>query len=75
MATASPAKFPEAVRAAGIKMPPYPQLAELFTSPTRYTEMKKGEDWYQILRDMIKDISKTHYNINNGIENESEDKF
>lgn len=75
VATASPAKFPEAVRAAGIKMPPYPQLAELFTSPTRYTEMKKGEDWYQILRDMIKDISKTHYNINNGIENESEDKF
>lgn len=75
VATASPAKFPEAVRAAGIEMPPYPQLAELFTSPTRYTEMKKGEDWYQILRDMIKDISRNkHHNENNGTENGSEDR-
>ena len=57
VATASPAKFPEAVKAAGIEMPLPPQLAQLFTSPTRYKEMKKGEDWEQMLRTMINEIS------------------
>ncbi|KAJ7321736.1 Threonine synthase-like 2 [Desmophyllum pertusum] len=62
VATASPAKFCEAVKAAGIEMPLPPQLAQLLTSPTRYTEMKKGEDWDQILRTMIKDISEKRSN-------------
>ena len=58
VATASPAKFPEAVKAAGIEMPLPPKLAQLLTSPARYKEMKKGEDWDEILRTMINDISK-----------------
>ena len=58
MATASPAKFPEAVRAAGIEMPMSPQLAQLLTRPTRYKEMKVGEDWDQMLRATIDEISK-----------------
>lgn len=60
VATASPAKFSEAVKAAGIEMPLSPQLAQLLTSPTRYTEMKEGDDWDRILRNMIKDISENH---------------
>lgn len=60
VATASPAKFPEAVKAAGIEMPLPPQLAQLLASPTRYTEMKEGDDWDRILRNMINDISKNH---------------
>ena len=58
MATASPAKFPEAVKAAGIEMPMSPQLAQLLTRPTRYKEMKVGEDWDQMLRATIDEISK-----------------
>ena len=57
MATASPAKFSEAVKAAGIEMQLPPEVAQLLTSPTQYTEMKKGEDWDQILRTMINDIT------------------
>ena len=58
IATASPAKFPEAVKAAGIEMPLSPQVAHLLTRPTRYAEMKSGEDWDQMLRAMITEISK-----------------
>ena len=58
MATASPAKFPEAVKAAGIEMPLSPQLAQLLTRPTRCKEMKAGEDWDQMLRATIDEISK-----------------
>ena len=60
IATASPAKFPEAVKAAGIEMLLPPQLVQLLTSPTRYKEMKKGENWDQMLRDMIDEISQKH---------------
>ena len=63
MATASPAKFPEAVKAAGIEMPLSPEMAQLLSSPTRYKEMKKGEDWDQILRTMINEISEKRSNI------------
>ena len=58
VATASPAKFPEAVKAAGIEMPLPSKLAQLLTSPAWYKELKKGEDWDEILRTMINDISK-----------------
>ncbi|CAH3176253.1 unnamed protein product [Porites evermanni] len=58
MATASPAKFPEAVKAAGIEMPMSPQLAQLLTRSTRCKEMKAGEDWDQMLRATIDEISK-----------------
>ena len=64
VATASPAKFSEAVKAAGIEMPLPPQLAQLLASPTRFTEMKKGDDWDRILRNMINDISENHSNKN-----------
>lgn len=60
IATASPAKFPEAVKASGIEMPLTPSLAQLFSSPTRCKEMKKGEDWFLILRSMIDEISRKH---------------
>ena len=56
MATASPAKFPEAVKAAGIEMKPDPRLGKLFSSPTCYKEMKKGEDWDGIIRGVIGEI-------------------
>ncbi|XP_013420134.1 threonine synthase-like 2 isoform X2 [Lingula anatina] len=57
IATASPAKFPEAVTLAGLTPQPTPEIAALETKPTRYIDMNKGEDWTGILKEKIKEIS------------------
>ena len=57
IATASPAKFPEAVQAAGIPFTAPPSIQALFTKPTRCWDMNKGEDWYGILTRRIEDIA------------------
>lgn len=56
IATASPAKFPEALQKAGV--PPVTELVTRLKSlPTRSMEMKKGEDWYAMLRAKIESIT------------------
>lgn len=56
IATASPAKFPEALQKAGV--PPVTDLvAHLESLPTRSMDMKKGEDWYAILRAKVESIT------------------
>lgn len=56
IATASPAKFPEALEKAGV--PPVTELVTRLKSlPTRSMEMKKGEDWYAMLRTKIESIT------------------
>ncbi|XP_037799546.1 threonine synthase-like 2 [Penaeus monodon] len=52
IATASPAKFPEAVEKAGAQ-PVTEGIGHLEDLPTKFTWMKKGEDWYSILRNRI----------------------
>ncbi|XP_001629599.2 threonine synthase-like 2 [Nematostella vectensis] len=56
VATASPDKFPEAVKAAGIDVPPSPDILRLAEMPTRREFMRQGEDWEKILRDKIAKI-------------------
>jgi threonine synthase len=56
VATASPAKFEEAVASAGL----IPQLTEsvkaLDTLPTKYVDMNKEDNWEQILRHKMEEI-------------------
>lgn len=56
IATASPAKFPEALQRAGLE-PVTDLVAHLHSLPTRSVEMKKGEDWYSMLKAKIESIS------------------
>ena len=57
MACADPAKFPEAVKAAGIAVQQDPRVAALEAMPTRFKEMRRSEDWVRILRNTIEDIT------------------
>ena len=57
-ASAHPAKFPEAVTAAGLEPQPTPYIKNLGTMPQRFTKMTKGQDWEKMLRDKITEISR-----------------
>ena len=57
IATASPAKFEEAVLEAGLTPQPTEAIRKLDSLPTRYIDMKKGQDWEKMLRDKIVEIS------------------
>lgn len=57
LATASPAKFTEAVLAAGLTPQPTQELQDLESKPTRFTDMPRGADWESMLRSKIQDIS------------------
>ncbi|XP_071798793.1 threonine synthase-like 2 [Asterias amurensis] len=57
-ATAHPAKFPEAAIAAGLEPTSTPYIESLSSMPTRFTEFKEGQDWVQMLREKIEDISR-----------------
>lgn len=59
IATASAAKFPEALRKAGLKPDLPPTIAQLFTLPVKYEWMKKGQNWEEMLRQKINEID-TH---------------
>ena len=56
LATASPAKFEEAVTAASLEPQPTESIKALFSKPVRYADMEKSEDWTQTLRDKLEDI-------------------
>lgn len=59
IATASPWKFSEALAESGADVK-FPQNVEdLFSKEERYEDMNKNEDWEEILRNKILDISKT----------------
>ncbi|XP_014673407.1 PREDICTED: threonine synthase-like 2 [Priapulus caudatus] len=57
-ATASPAKFAEAVLAAGLTPQPTKAVTELESKPTRYIDMPSGADWEAMLRAKIEKISR-----------------
>ena len=60
LATASPAKFEEAVLNAGLTPQPTEAIKALDQLPTRCLDMKQGDDWTQILRQKIVDVSKPY---------------
>ena len=53
IATASPAKFEEAVTDAGLTPQPTEAIKRLDGMPQKYTDMKQGEDWEAMLRAKI----------------------
>ncbi|KAH3787564.1 threonine synthase-like 2 isoform X2 [Dreissena polymorpha] len=53
IATASPAKFKEAVDAAGIPWKQDERVTRLMSLPVRYEDMERNEDWSDILRKKI----------------------
>lgn len=57
VATASPLKFPNAIRAAGIPHTSSKLLKELQKKKPKYEKLLKGQNWSEILRKKIKDIS------------------
>ncbi|XP_035673866.1 threonine synthase-like 2 isoform X1 [Branchiostoma floridae] len=56
VATAAAAKFPEAVEKAGLLPQPTPELEALVSMPTKYQDMKQGQDWEAMLRAKIQSV-------------------
>jgi len=57
VATASPAKFEEAVVAADLQPQPTESILNLKNLPTKFKDMEKQHDWEAILRKCIEDIT------------------
>ena len=53
LATASPAKFPEAIEKSGLIMENPRGIQDLFALEEKFSDMKLGQDWERILRDKI----------------------
>ena len=60
LATASPAKFEEAVQSAGLTPQPTKEVTNLANKPVKYEEMLKGQDWEAMLRAKIDEITAKH---------------
>ncbi|XP_060165605.1 threonine synthase-like 2 isoform X2 [Globicephala melas] len=58
LAPASAAKFPEAVLAAGLTPETPAEILALEHKEARCTPMRKGDDWTQMLRGLIEDLSR-----------------
>ena len=56
VATASPAKFEEAVTSAGLTPQPTASVKALDGLPTKYTDMAKDDNWEEILRNKLEEI-------------------
>jgi len=57
LATASPAKFAEAVTSAGLERVDVELLESLSAKPTRYSDWERGEDWYDNIRKYIEKVA------------------
>ena len=60
LATASPAKFTEAVLSAGLTPQPTEAIERLQHLPPKYQDVEQTDDWDAILRRAITDISQHH---------------
>ena len=57
IATASPAKFPEALEKSGVTYVNPPEIQKLFELEEKFDTMDLGQDWEAILRQKIKLIA------------------
>ena len=57
IATASVAKFQEAVKAAGVPVQNDDRVTALQNMKTKFEDMEKGEDWEKILKTKIVNIN------------------
>ncbi|KAK3599421.1 hypothetical protein CHS0354_036440 [Potamilus streckersoni] len=62
IATASAAKFPEATKAAGLTLSPSADVITLLSKPTRSEDMNKGENWEEMLRKKIEEVTQNFEN-------------
>ena len=62
-ATASPAKFEEAVNAAGLTPQPTKEIQSLASKPTKSVDMNQSDDWEKMLREKVVDISEGLSNV------------
>jgi len=57
VATASPAKFPEALRVAGLEPVKHPKIEQVMKMKTKFVDLEAGQDWTKILKEKIEEIS------------------
>jgi len=57
VATASPAKFPEAMAAAGLDPVVHPRIEQVMKLDTNYQDLEVGEDWNMVLKTKIEEIT------------------
>ena len=57
VATASAAKFPEALEAAGVEKEDSEEVRELFNMKVRFGRMDRGQDWKKMLEEKIEEIT------------------
>ncbi|CAL1526598.1 unnamed protein product [Lymnaea stagnalis] len=57
LATASPLKFPDAIKASGIPAPTSDSMEILMSASTRYIDLEFGQDWTEIIKSKIKEIT------------------
>ena len=57
LATASPLKFPDAIKASEVPVPNSERMHQLVVSPARHIDLEKGQDWTAIIRAKVEEIS------------------
>ena len=57
IATASPAKFPEAIEKSGLVPEMTPEIKKLFEQEEKYETMNLGQDWERMLRNKIEFVT------------------
>ena len=57
VATASPLKFREAIKAAGLQPIDIPRIQQLLSAPTHHVDMELSDNWEQMLRQKIEQMS------------------
>ena len=60
VATASPAKFPEALLAAGLAPVSHPTIEAVMIKKTKFVDLEVGQDWLKILKEKIQEITQKH---------------
>ena len=58
VATASPAKFPEALTESGVDPVVTQEIRDLLQRETKAGMMNKGDDWLAMLKTTVEDITK-----------------
>ncbi|XP_005092382.1 threonine synthase-like 2 [Aplysia californica] len=60
LATASPLKFPEAIRASGVPAPTSEKIETVLSAPTRFVDLEKSQDWTEIVKQKMIEATKSY---------------